>query len=421
MTELVPNASFSPGTKFFAPQARLVTPEGQPIAISGQPISPDIVSVTVTRVHTGISQLEVALNNQRHDASHRPLHPPWRYNKLDSVSFGTRVRVDMRYGNEGWTPMILARITDLAFTFPPAAGAQLTLKGEDLLSLLKAKPAEDKVYTDKQEIEMVEEELRVSGSNLTLASPRTPSPFPLPLGTLTHEKAKTYQQFIESLAERMDYELFVEFDDVAPAQGQGGAARPVSLHFEPARSGTLGDPITLRRGRDIVDFKPAFKVWDVLTQAIAHGSSATQRMSFQEEVTMADALAGDLHPAPDGGATPLSAIQARDRAFGSENRPEANSASISTTNMDSERARLQAVATLRKSGRQFLTADVTTIGFPGLRPGIHVNLSGLYPPFDGVYYVTTAVHSLGVEGKGYTTKCSLRRPGMLDPSGYPGG
>ena len=66
-------------------------------------------------------------------------------------------------------------------------------------------------------------------------------------------------------------------------------------------------------------------------------------------------------------------------------------------------------------------ADVTTIGFTGLRPGIHVNLSGLYAPFDGVYYVTTAVHTLSAEGKGFTTKCSLRRPGMLDPSAYPGG
>src|SRR5688500_12208101 len=111
MTELVPNTAFRAGTKFFAPQARLVTPEGEPIAIAGQPISPDIISVTVTRVHSGISQLEVVLNNQRHNASHRPVHPLWRYNKLDTVSFGTRVRVDMRYGNEGWTPMILARIT----------------------------------------------------------------------------------------------------------------------------------------------------------------------------------------------------------------------------------------------------------------------------------------------------------------------
>ena len=139
--------------------------------------------------------------------------------------------------------------------------------------------------------------------------------------------------------------------------------------------------------------------------------------SGASSVPMADAI-DDLHSAP-GGATPISAIDARQNAFADENRPEANEEAIEASNIDEERARQQAVAKLRTSARQFLTAEITTVGFTRLRPGIHVDLSGLYAPFDGIYYVTKTVHAIKADG--YITKTSLRRPGMLDPADYPDG
>ena len=68
--------------------------------------------------------------------------------------------------------------------------------------------------------------------------------------------------------------------------------------------------------------------------------------------------------------------------------------------------------------RELLTAEGSTIGRPELRPGVHIAIGGLYPPFDGVYYVTQTVHTFDTSG--YRTQFSLRRPGMLDPSQYPG-
>lgn len=409
-------APFRPGTKFHAPQVRLVTPAGKPLLIADQPVSQDIVSTTITLVNTGVSQVEIVLNNQRHDAHHRPVGPSWRYNKMDPVGFGTRVRVDMRYGTEGWTPMMLARVTDVGFHFPPAAGAQLTLKGEDLLSLLKTKPETDYIHFESQEIDTVELSLDESGSGLTLASPKTASPFSTVLNSVTHEKAKTYQQFIESFAERMDYEVFVDFDDGSAVKT--AAERKVSLHFEPARSATKGNPIPLVWGRDIVEFKPTFKVWDVLTEAVASGSVPRGRGAITVPVSM-DSAINDLHTGADG-AAPINAAEGRKRAFSSEGRKaDANSEPVKTTNIDQERAEMQARAVLRKSARQFLTADLMTIGYTKLKPGVHVDLSKLYPPFDGVYYVTQTVHMLSAAG--YITKSTLRRPGMLDPAKYPGG
>lgn len=397
-----------PGTRMFAPRLRLVDANGGQLTVEGQSINQDVVSAKVTRVASGVSQVEVVLNNQRHDDKHRPVVPTWRYNGLQGVSFGTRMRVDCCYGEEPWTPMILARITDISFLFPPAGGAQVTLQGEDLLSLLKTKPDKDEIYSNKQEVDIVRAAVQASGSSLAVRATAPTPAFTAALPSITHQGSLTYLQFIESMAERMDCEVFVEFDAPGP---QAGA---VSLHFEPSRSGTAGQPIALRWGADLLDFKPSFKVWDLLTDAVASGKPPGKRAAFTATVKMKDAI-NDLHTGSDD-RKPLSAAEARAAAFDDENRPESHTERIPVTKLDEDRARLQATAVLRRSARQFLTADITTAGRTELRPGVHVELSGLQAPFDGVYYVTQTVHTLSAAG--YLTVSSLRRPGMLDPRDY---
>ena len=310
------------------------------------------------------------LNNQRHDANHRPVAPIWRYNKLDPMSFGTRVRVDLRYGDEGWTPMILARITDVAFLFPPAAGAQLTLKGEDLLSLLKAKPASGHASTPtSHEIEMVEEELRAFDSDLSLASPQPTSPFSTPLRNVTHEKAKTYQQFIESLAERMDYRALRRVRRYRAHCRATAATRTSQPPLRAGAFGQLGDPITLRWGRDIVDFKPTFKVWDVLTEAVRERHVAARRGAFTPTVTMADAIERPACRARRRSRSRSPPSTARKRAFGPRTGPTSE---LRADHRHQSRRGARAAAGdggAAQSARQFLTADITTIGFTELRPG----------------------------------------------------
>jgi len=116
--------------------------------------------------------------------------------------------------------------------------------------------------------------------------------------------------------------------------------------------------------------------------------------------------------------TLLDAGAVRERFFAPEGKAPPNSKKLDTTNLDFDRAKLHATAMLRTSARTLLTAEGSTIGFPELRPGIYVRLAGLYPPFDGFFYVTQTVHSL--DSGGYRTQFSLRRPGVLDPSAYPG-
>jgi phage protein D len=404
-----------PGTRFYAPQARFVSANGSPILDGDRPVHVDLVSARVTQTHHGVSQVSLTLNNQRHTADGRPIYPPWRYNRLDILRFGQRVRVQFRYGNEAWTPMILARITDIAFTFPQSGGAQLTLQGEDLLSLLKTKPAADKRYQNTDEVAIVNDVLSQSrsraGADLRLADASNRLIFKETLTTVTHRRTQSYLQFIQSLAERLDYEVFVDFVDPNDENS------PVRLHFEPARSFDLNGLVDLTWNKDLVEFRPKFKVWEVCTDAVASGRNPRHRRRVDEAV-LADRLRPDLHAAP-GEATPITAIEARSRFFGGENNSGGNTEPGAVSNLDPERTRAKAAAELLKSAREFLTAEISTIGFTSIRPGIHINIRKLYPPFDGIYYVTQAVHTL--DANGYQTQCSLRRPGMLDPSSYPTG
>jgi hypothetical protein len=417
------------GRYFHAPQVRLLIDDSgegtDPIVLPptsdangvSHPVHADIERAEVTQVHNGPSQASITFNNQRHEDTSRPrqVAPSWKYNGFDPLRFGQRILVQFGYaigsheGDQARTQqalMLRARVTDMQYVFPMEGGAKLTLKAEDLLSLLKVKPTADEPYRDKDEAFMVGDALRRSGCGLSLA-PATRNEVTGTIRRLTHRKSQSYYEFIEEFAKRLDYEVWVDID------------QPSLMHFEQARSLTFGTCIDLIWGRDLIDFKPKFKGWDINTKAEAGGSTTGRRARIRELIdenqTMTE-ISRDLHRA-DGGLAPMNAVDARSTYFADEGVPTDNPVNIDTRNLNRSRVTQKAKAALRKSARQFLTAEATVIGMPTLRPGIHVNLQRLNVPFDGIYYVTKAVHT--IDNTGYKTKISLRRPGMLFPSDYP--
>src|SRR5690606_38182717 len=141
-------------TRYYAPQVRVIdAASGElvgatpvPGTSDGEPLVHfDVVSVRVTLVHTDVSQVQIVLNNKSFDGDGLPRVPPWKYNALDRITFGQRLRIEMTYGHQPWTKMILAQVNELQFGFG-ASGDQLTVIGEDLLSVLKRKPDRDKRY-----------------------------------------------------------------------------------------------------------------------------------------------------------------------------------------------------------------------------------------------------------------------------------
>lgn len=449
------------GTQFYAPSMRLVDVEtnqviGAEIASSdgAQPLL-GIVSARVTLVNTGVSQLQVVLVNQIYTPSGMPAVPPWLFNGLDRLRFAQVVRLDMRYGDQPWTKMIVAQINDMQFTFPTGGGAQVTIVGEDYVCRLKRKPREDKRYDPGQTEDQIARDVvsragglpaymqaaletrqRSDDGYLETRGPLVELPaFTEELPSVTHQKTQTYLQFLQSIAERLDYEIFVDFAKNYLPLDAPGAALPASesgprdpspneqiFHFEPARSLINGGGprfvVDLAWGMNLVEFNPKLKVWDLPTEVEVRGRAPTSVTRVEHMIADDDAvdavIRADLGRL--AGEPPITpSTELRRHYFQAIPNPE-NKLEIDVTNLREQRAIRKAEAALRDKHRAMVGVEAKTIGFPSIRAGIHVDVSLLYAPFDGLYYVTKAVHSF--DANGYTTELSLRRPGLQPPDEY---
>jgi hypothetical protein len=419
-------------------------------------VSPDLISARVTLPATGVAQLQVTLNNQRFDHG-KPKWPPWKYNDFSrakknqaqqdssgtfALTFGQQIRLDIRYGSmSGWAKLMVARVTDLQFSFPASGGSQLQVVGEDMLSVLKIKPPKDIPHDKQQEEEIAKKTLSEAKVEIPLRmngiATRTKA-----LRSARHQAGQTYFQFLADIADRMDCEFFVDFANrnaAGDSQGQvggGGSSIKSELQIviEPSRSGTkpqtkvddwkrtglnAGEYLELRWGKSLIDFKPKLKVWEMPTRATGSGSHPDRRGQAKVEVTESEikaAIEKELPKSPSYDATPVDALTARKDFFDDVGDPPDNNDSAHGSGLDEPRLKMKALAQVMKKVREFMTAEGTTIGVPMLRPGVYVHIVGLRPPFDGFYYVTQTSHNF--DASGYRTSFSLRRPGMLPPNAY---
>ncbi len=435
-----------PGTTYYVPGVRVVKlgpirPGPTVVVDRLEEVQYDILSVRVTRVNSGASQFCITLNNwfdtlpaDRAEGAGRrellrggqPLWPRFKYNDFALLNFGTRVRIDMRYFpdpaegvdetaalSHNWVPMIAGPITDMRFTFSTEEGAKLEVCGEDDLCHLKVRPPTRTDYWGEPEEDIVRDVLRRAGFPLDLAPPRVPWPSFISDSAKglaeAHEEGQTYLEYLTRFAERFDFEVFVEFEDLSDPDSA------VLFHFEPARSRlppdrTLRDIYVLERERNLIEFTPTFRVQPQYTSVTVRGRHRVARRPRRISVTATpDILDDELHRDEARGDPPLvPGPVIRGDLLGPNPEVKENE-----TNIDEERARVIAEGILRRRAREFLTIQAKTLGLPRLRPGLHVEIRGMRPPFDGFYYAYTTVHTYGNDG--FRTAIDARRPGMPVP------
>jgi phage protein D len=68
-------------------------------------------------------------------------------------------------------------------------------------------------------------------------------------------------------------------------------------------------------------------------------------------------------------------------------------------------------AQYQRNLNQFIEGSTSVLGNPNLVAGINVKLTGLSERFNGIYYITSSVHTYDVE-EGYQTEFKLRRTGI---------
>ena len=172
----------------------------------------------------------------------------------------------------------------------------------------------------------------------------------------------------------------------------------------------------LRREVNLLEFNPTIKVVEQYSSVELAGKhrDRLKPVPVREQVAF-DILNDELHIDPAQDRPLASGPEVRGVFF--RGRPP-NEYSETATNIDPARARWRAESALRKKAREFMTIEGTTLGLPRLRPGNHVEIRGVRPPFDGFFYVSKTVHSFGADG--FRTRFTACRPGMpLPPYGEP--
>jgi Bacteriophage probable baseplate hub protein len=444
-----------PGSSYYVPGARIarlandLQRSGEEGTLLPADVLGDLVRAEVTRVGSGAAQYTLTFNNwylstakdrtHPEDAFTRlgarepveganglPAWPRFKYNDFALLRFGDRLRVDMRYVPEstarpaspdekaqGWVPMVAGPVTDMRFSFATAQGAQVTVSGEDDLSRLKDKVERLVKMGPRPEVAIVKRTLETARFVLPLAKPLVDYPsFVTDENQGIHESLQAGQSpydLIQKLATRLDFEVFLEFQDVRSPRSA------LQFHFEPYRGRArplAAGLFRLERERNLLEFNPTIKVVDQYSKVevkgrhrdplLAHEVVGTGTHTFvQEELHVDPALDQPLTTGPE-----LRGVfyPGRPNPFQVANQ----------SNLDQVRADWNAISVIRRKARELFTIEATTVGTPELRPGKFVEIRGMRPPFDGFYYVTKTVHTFGTDG--YRTKVTASRPGMPPPA-----
>lgn len=206
--------------------------------------------------------------------------------------------------------------------------------------------------------------------------------------------------FLLRRARRLGYDLHV-LPRVDPALGltvTGGGADEPALFFGP--SGTEAATYALGWGRTLTRFDIAVRIKDQVGRVTVRSTNpagAGAQRDIEAVATLAD-LDLDL-PDPRLLDTLTGALAKTEEVVVDEpvqNRAEAD---------------VKALGLLRERVKDMVTAEGGTIGFPHLRAGNPVEITGIGPRYSGLWVLTKTAHR--IDATGYRTTFSARLEGRL--------
>lgn len=188
--------------------------------------------------------------------------------------------------------------------------------------------------------------------------------------------------FLLERAQRIGYEIYVEDGSLVFRMPADGEDASVSLQF----------------GRDLHYFYPSMKT-------ITEGSEVEFRgWDFRNKATLTGrAEDGDenVRPRSGGGSSQRSAFEV---SSGLSTSP---TTVVGESVLDDGEADILAKARYNELIQKFISGEGRCQGNPGIRAGKTVEISGLGPKFNGIYYVTSSRH-IWEEGS-YITNFNVRR------------
>jgi phage protein D len=386
-------------TDIFATHQTFYVPQFQ-VSIAGKTLADgllrDVMQVTYRDSVEEIDSFELLVNNW--DAGNRrpqpKYEPPSQPQNAGVFDPGQKLELRMGYMSE-MTLMLTGEITTLEPNFPESGAPTLSVRGLNVLHALRTEQHSEHWQNAK------DSDIATDLGNRSL----TPGKAGLGIQVVTNpapdETAESFVMmhnqydivFLLGRARRHGYELVLN---------EKSATNPTrSLYFGPSATKRETPLYRLEWGRTLSSFKPKLSTAKQVSEVTVRGWDRQNNEVIEQTASWKDIVKA---PAEQQRLALLSqAFDNRKEII--TNQPVRNKAE----------AKEKAIDLLRRQLLDFVTASGATVGVPGLRAGRKVEIAGLGPRYNGIYYITSTTHTLG-EG-GYRTTFEGRR----DPADQSGG
>jgi uncharacterized protein len=190
---------------------------------------------------------------------------------------------------------------------------------------------------------------------------------------------QTDLEFLQSRAQRIGYEVFVEHK---------------KLHFHSPKS-SQARVLTLRYQDSLLSFSPRLSTMEQVGQIEVQGWDSKQKKAI-----VGKASAGQESSKMAG---ETSATIVVNRAFGKASNPKVTLPISSQAEADQ-----MALGQFREMGLVYISGEGQCRGNPDLRAGTVIEILGIGKRFSGLYYVSSVTHTYEAD-QGYRTDFTVRR------------
>lgn len=281
--------------------------------------------------------------------------------------------VQMGYSNSMKT-MIQGRITALEPRFNPDGAPTLDVQGYDHYEWLK-----HSVATVGRTFQETESYGDIVGKIVTFNKLNRGEiePKMKPCSQVAKSPNQSDAQFLEGLAERFGYEVFV---------------REKKLYFQKPKYKSK-EVATLEWGLDLMSFDPRLSTAKVVVKVTVVGRNTMEGKEVSGVATLSD----------------LDYKESKAKTAGEilkSYREIKKTVTDKTVSCEAE-AKEIAKAILERANCELITCTCSCLGNSDLVPGSNVMIKGVGKRFSGRYYLTKATHEIGTNG--YKTTLNMRR------------
>ncbi len=300
--------------------------------------------------------------------------------------------VELWMGYPGKMQLMMKGIfTTLTPNFPSSGGPTLTVDALNLLHRFRGEK-HTKVFDQNKTASQI-------AAQFTLTNPATHTELHVVIDSTSQQQepplpyvlqdAQYDLTFLMALARKNGYVLLLreEIDDE-----HGNVITPAQLYFGPSNgSGLRQATVELGWGKSLMEFKPTLTTANQIKSVTVNGWNRDTKSVISKTASITDPSINFNFDLKDL----LNTCDPHEEQV--VNEP------VFTPGQAQQRA----IDILKNRFRDMVTCSATTVGVPDIRAGRNVVITGAGSRFNGNYFVTQTMHSIGESG--YTTNFNARR------------